>query len=1078
MTAKSTKAAAVLRRHLSMLKLGTGAAVIAAAAAWSVPAVAQETTSSIRGIIVTPDGADPTGVDIQITHVPSGTTSSAAVNAEGRFSAAGLRVGGPYLMTVTGPGYKTFKIEDVFIQLGQPFFLAVPLEANEAATVEEVVITGERLRELTIGVGSQFDSRQIANAASTTRDLKDVIRNDPKVSLDPTNSGAITIAGSNNRFNSLTVDGVKQNDDFGLNAGGYPTQRVPISLDAIDQLSVLTAPYDVEYSGFTGGTVNVVTKSGTNEFHGSAYYYYSDQDLAGDKSGSRSNLLSDFKDKTYGGSLGGPIIQDTLFFFFNYEKYKSASSVAFGPEGSGAGQTVRGITQAEVDQVTQIAQSVYGYNTLGAPQPAPETDEKYLGKIDWNVTDEHRVSFAYQHAKGNNFVGSSGNTQYGFESNSYDRTQKMNSYSLQVFSDWTENLSTELKLGYKEVDSLRPTKAPLDFASIRITDNGGSFFVFGPELSSHSNVLKTDTLSSKAKAEYRAGDHTLTAGWERDDYDYYNLFVQRSLGEYRFNSIADFQNRTAAAFIYNSGAGTNNPLDAAAEFSYQVNSFYIQDDWQAVENLTLTAGLRYEYYSSSDKPRLNQNFVNRYGFENTETLDDRDLWLPRLGVNYRVQPGTTLRGGAGLFSALGPAVWVSNNFSNNGVSQVGLNLTRNAQTQNNPLLNNVDPRSSVLVPAAGAQLAGTADAAVNAMDPNFEVPSTWRFSIGMDQVADLGFFGDEWLFSLDAIYSEVKQAITYRDLRLTRTGTAPDGRPIYASRADGRPGIGTSSDLLITNTDKGGGLVLSLGAQKSWQTEDFGTFDFSGGYAYQDIREVHPLTSSVASSNFEQLPLIDPNDPANADSSYEVRHRFAGNFTWTKAFFGDYNTSFSFFVESREGRPFSYTFRCSSTVNPVGDPACSNGTRSRQLFYVPAGPADPNVTYAAGLNYEVLRAYLERNGLQKYAGQIAPRNGFQNPWVNTIDLHVEQEIPGLFEGHKGVFTFDIKNLGNMIDSDWGRLEQVPFSPNGNAVDVLEARLVNGVYQYSLGSAGLRDPNYSINMPTSVWRVQVGVRYQF
>lgn len=1079
MTMQTKRAAAALRRHLNVLKLGTGAMALAVASAWVVPAVAQETTSSIRGQIFTAEGEPAAGVNVEIIHTPSGTRSSAAVNSQGTFLATGLRIGGPYTIRFSGSGIQTQQVENVFITLGEPFSLDLVLQSGQQQSVEEIVVTGQRTTALVIGSGTQFDRRTIENTPSATRDLKDVIKRDPKVSLDPTNGNAITIAGANNRFNSLTVDGVKQNDDFGLNANGYPTQRVPISLDAIDQLSVLTAPYDVEYSGFTGGTVNIVTKSGTNEFTGSLFYYYSDDNLSGDRSKNNKNIISPYKDKTYGGSIGGPLIEDKLFFFVNYEKYSGDSSISYGPEGSGAGQTVRGITQAEYEQVAEIARRVYGYDAMGLGEPQPESDEKILAKVDWNLTDDHRISAAYQRDEGNNYVTSSNNTRLGYDSYSYDRSQKMESYSLQVFSDWTTDFSTEAKVGYKKVDSLRPTTSPLNFSSIIIRDPGGSQFVLGTEPSSQSNVLETETLSYKLKGTYLLGDHKVEAGWERDDYDYYNLFVQRSLGEFEFNTIADFEARRASRFRYNSAAGTNNPLDAAADWGYKVDSLFVQDEWNITPDFTLTAGLRYEYYSSDDKPRLNTNFVSRYGFGNDENLDGRDLWLPRAGFNWKVQDGTTLRGGVGLFSALGPTVWMSNNYSNDGITQVGIDIRRANTTPANSILNNVDPNSSAVVPAAGQLLASGSDSFVNALDPDFKIPSTWRASFAVDQVFDLGPLGSDYIVTAEAIYSRVKEAVSYRDLRLIKVGTAPDGRPIYQSRADGRPSIGTNSDLLVTNTDEGDGVVLTLGLAKTWET-DYGDFDLGAGYAYQNIDEVHALTSSVASSNYENLAVSDPNDPGAGTSDYEVKHRFTTSVSWSKAFFGDYETTLSLFHESREGRPYSYAFRCGSSggnANPFGDPACTNNNRSRQLFYVPSGANDPLVTYAPGFSYDQLLPYLQENGLTKYAGRIAPRNGFTSPWVHTFDLHIAQEIPGLLEGHRGVFTFDIRNLGNMLNKDWGRLEQVSFSA-GRTVDVLEARIVDGKYVYAPGSAGLKDPNSQVSARSSVWSVLVGVRYEF
>ncbi|MBJ7416642.1 MAG: TonB-dependent receptor [Niveispirillum sp.] len=1090
MTIENKKAASILRRHLSVLNIGTGALALAVASSWAVPAIAQQTTSSMTGQIVTAAGAPATGAEVTIVHTPSGTRSVTSVNDQGRFQAGGLRVGGPYTVTITAPGAEPQVLEGIFISLGEPFALDLALGSQ----MEEIVVSGQRLAAKTVGVGTNFGQREIANAPSIARDLKDIIRNDPKVFIDVTNSNAIQIAGTNGRFNSLTVDGVKQNDDFGLNNGGYPTQRSPLSIDAIDGLSVLTAPYDVEYSGFQGGTINVVTKSGTNDPHGSFYYYYGDDSLSGTKSGDRSNLISPYKETTWGGSLGGALVQDKLFFYVNYEKFKSQAPVVFGTSDSGLGNPITGVTSANVTQIQQIAQSVYGYDTLGlAAGNLPEEDEKILTKLDWNINDDHRASFAYQRNVGNNIIDASssqGTRQLSLQSNFYDRKQIMDSYSFQLFSDWTSDFSTEVKLARKDVESLRNPLNGLGFGEMRIATPAvgttpGGVVIIGPDLSSHSNYLTTTTDSAKLKGTYLLGDHKITAGYEYDKYDYYNLFLQRSLGYWEFPSIAAFQARQASLFRY-ANAVSGNPDDAAAKWKYAQHSLYLQDTWDVTPEFQIQGGLRYERFNTSDTPLLNNNFVTRYGFNNNETLDGRDLWLPRLGITYEPFEGTTVRAGAGLFSAIGPAVWLSNNYSNDGVTQRAITVTRpttgTVSAADALLLNNVTGQ----VPAsANTRLQNVGEGFVNALDPNFKIPSSWKYSLSIDQEVDIPYLGDDWLFTAEAIYTEVKDAAFYRDLRLVQTGTAPDGRPIYGRRTyttapDNRGATG--SDLVLTNTGSGESLVLSLYFSKLW-TSDVGDFNLGGGYAYQDVTDVGPGTSSVAGSNYEQYTTFDVGSDADGTSIYETKHRFTGNATYSLEYFDGYKTSFSLFGQAYSGKPYSQVFTCSAAINPFGDPACQNSTRSRQLMYVPTGANDPLVDWtasAAGTNGQGLNgvtaasmdAYIARNGLDKYRGGIVPRNSALSSWTYQVDAKFAQEIPAPIEGHKATFTLDILNLTNLLNSDWGRQEQVSFFHANRAVT---ARIVNGRYVFN---GPLTDPQQTISNRASVWKVQLGVKYEF
>lgn len=1082
MTIENKKAASILRRHLSVLNVGTGALALAVASSWAIPAIAQQTTSSMTGQIVTAAGAPAAGAEVTIVHTPSGTRSVTSVNDQGRFQAGGLRVGGPYTVTITAPGTEAQVLEGIFISLGEPFALDLALGSQ----MEEIVVSGQRIAAKTVGVGTNFGSEQIANAPSIARDLKDIIRNDPKVFIDVTNSGAIQIAGSNGRYNSLTIDGVKQNDDFGLNNGGYPTQRSPLSIDAIDGLSVLTAPYDVEYSGFQGGTINVVTKSGTNDPHGSFYYYYGDDSLSGTKSGDRKNLISPYKETTWGGSLGGALVQDKLFFYVNYEKFKSQAPVVFGTSDSGLGNPIAGITSAQVAQIQNIAKTVYGYDPLGlAAGNLPEEDEKILTKLDWNINDDHRASFAYQRNVGNNIVDATSSTSSRFlslQSNFYDRKQIMDSYSFQLFSDWTSDFSTEVKLARKEVESLRNPLNGLGFGEMRIaTGTTGTFgnVIIGPDLSSHSNYLTTTTDSAKVKGTYLLGDHKITGGWEYDKYDYYNLFLQRSLGYWEFASIADFQNRQARVFRY-ANAASGSADDAAANWAYSQHSFYLQDTWDVTPEFQVQAGLRYELYKTNDEPLLNQNFLNRYGFANNATLDGRDLWLPRVGITYEPLEGTTVRAGAGLFSGVGPAVWLSNNYSNDGVTQRAITITRaaNSSAADLALLNGV---TGQVPAAANGRLTAVGEGFVNALDPNFKMPSSWKYSVSIDQEVDIPYLGDDWLFTAEAIYTEVKDAPFYRDLRLVQTGTAPDGRPVYGRRTftnapDNRGATG--SDLVLTNTGSGDSLVLSAYFSKKW-TSDYGDFDLSGGYAWQDVNDVGPGTSSVAGSNYEQYTTFDVGSDADGTSIYETKHRFTGSATYSVEYFDGYKTSFSLFGQAYSGKPYSYVYNCTAALNPFGDPACQNSTRSRQLMYVPTGANDPLVDWAAsatganGVTAAQVDDYIARNGLDKYRGTIVPRNSALSSWTRQVDAKFAQEIPSPIEGHKATFSLDILNLTNLIDSDWGRQQQIGFFHANRAMTAV--RVANGKYVLN---GPLTDPQQTISNRNSVWKIQMGVKYEF
>ncbi len=1055
-----------LRRRSNRLALAVSS-ILAAPAALSglgisaglllaTTAGAQETSTQISGSVTDASGNAVAGARVTILHVPSGTTSSASTSASGQFSASGLRVGGPYTVTANAEGFQGTAVENLYTELGRRASLSLVLSPR--AELAEVEVTASGLGATALGVSSEFSAETIANAPSINRDLKGTLRIDPKAWIDPTNSDALEVAGVNNRYNSITIDGVRQSDDFGLNNNGYPTQRSPISIDAVEALSLQTAPFDVQYSSFRGSTINVVTKSGTNEFDGSAFYYTYDDSLVGDQSKDRKFDFA-FEEEKFGGTLRGPIIKDKLFFSLSYEKLERQAPQDFGPTGSGAAIEVPGITQAEYDQIVQITRDVYGYDPGDRLSSLPEEDEKIFAKIDWNISDTQRASLSYQRTEGNEIIQTNNSASFrdiSTPSDWYNRAILLESYSLQLFSDWNDWISSELKLARKEVETIQAALGGTDFANFRITTPSGGEVFIGPDVFRQANALTNDLDQIKLKVNFQLADHTVSVGFERESLDIFNLFVPRSTGEYYFTSIQNYQNRVSSRLDY-ANAFTNNPADGAASFAYDVDSLYIQDRWQITPDFELQAGLRYEWYSSGDKPLLNENFLDRYGFANTETLDGRDLFMPRLGFNWRLDEATIVRGGVGLFGGGTPNVWVSNSFSNDGVTVVSQRILTANDT--NGALQNVDGfniAQSVL--DANTLLRG--DGPVNALFPDFEVPSQWKFNLGLEHT-----FANDWRVSADLIHSRAENEVVWQDINLSQVGTAPDGRPIYTSV---RSGI---QDIVLGNTKQGRSTIFTLDLAKSWNTAA-GTIDLYAGYGHQDSKDVNPGTSSTASSNWDNVQVSDPNNPSLATSNYEIEHRFTLALNWKKAFFGDAYTSAGLFVERRSGRHFAYTF--SGNGNVWGDPR--QNSRNRQLLYVP-GENDPIVTYSTPEFGAAMEQFVSNNGcLSKYRGQILPRNACTSPWVTTADLRLAQEIPLGVSDVRAVLTLDVENLANLINNDWGRLEQVSFNYGAPTV---RATISNGRYVYSPISGS--EPSkafYSTSALPSVWRIQLGFRIEF
>lgn len=1070
-------------------KLTRVAAAVALSIGLSTAAMAQETTSSIRGNVASEAGVTIPNATITITHTPSGTVSTATSNANGVFSARGLRVGGPYKITITGRDIKPVEIDGLYLSLDQ--VLALPVTVETSSSTEVVVVTGARAGSgfTNDGLSSSLGLEALGEVTSIDRDIIDAAQLDPFASVNVQSGGAkeLTIAGANNRFNSLTIDGVALNDRFGLNANGYPTQSSPISYDAIESLSIQTAPFDVEYNGFTGGTINAVTKSGTNEFHGSVGYYFSNDSLAGDKSRDDDFNL-DFEDKTFVGTLGGPIIKDKLFFFAAYEKVERVSPLRDGPAGSGALNEQRDITQDDVNQVSQIISDVWGFD-IGGFSKDPTEDTKILANIDWNINQDHRAKFTYINTEGNAIREQNGNNflasdnRLGVSSAWYDRSEKVSSYIAHVFSDWTDDFSTQFKIAKTTQEtgqnSLNGAEFPSFAVFLREVDGDENYLVTGPDRFRHGNSLDQDFFQMKLVGEYVTGDHIIKAGIEHEKVDVNNLFAQNSEGSYVFDSLDDLRNATASGLLYNN-AVTNDENDLRAKWGYTYTSLYVQDSWAATADLTVDFGIRYDKYGSSGSIRENQNFVNRYGYSNTGDIDGLDVILPRVSFEYFASDTTTVRGGIGRFSGGSPAVWISNSYSNDGVISDSVSL----RGQQVIVPTTPDPSTGQYIPqdVLNTLASEAPDGSVNAIHPDFEIPTTLKVSLGVAHEAELSFV-EGWLFSADILYNKLENATYWYDQRCQNpVDTAPDGRGVYNCGSDLDNDDRRDPEAIVINSvDAGKGFLYALSASKLWDT-DYGRVSFFASYTHADVKDIGYGTSSTATSNYSDFAAYDRQRPSAGTSNFQTEHLLKMRFNWSKEFFEGYRTKVSVFATRRTGQPYSYTFsENNNCVFDVGGGRCARESRNDDaghLLYVPSDANDPLFAATSfdgdAAAQQAFFDYINSSELAQYAGGVAPRNGDNSPWITIIDLRVQQELPAFAEDHKFLLTFDIENLGNLLNSDWGRIERTRYEYER---DVVSARIVNGQYEYfNLNSE--RSINNLEVLSQSVWQVQLGLKYEF
>lgn len=1098
------------------LRLGASASVLALAA---TSAYAQEVAGTIRGDVQDENGAPLAGATVTIVHTPSGTQTVTSTGAGGTFNAANLRIGGPFDIVVTAPGFEEAKATISSVSAGQPQRIAVVL-VSEGATIE--VTAARATSSIAIGTGpaTLLNAEDIAGVASVNRDIRSLANRSPFVQLDPTNgTGAISIAGQNNRFNRITVDGIGFGDPFGLEAGGLASARGPVPLDAIGQFSVEVAPADIQQGNFQGGAVNTVLKSGGNDYDFTGFYSFTNDGMAGSRSRD-TRVKRDFDSKIWGVQATGPIIKDKLFFAVTYEQTKNTSPADVGPAGEDFNTTLNAVTRARVDQIQQISDSVYSYDTLDVATSVPENDKKLAAKIDWNITEKHRLALTYIYANGDLLAGQTSTNQanatnptLALQSNNYSQGS-INHYGVAQFnSDWTDTFSTQIRASYNDYKRLQVPYNGRDFGQFQVclVDNATvgaptpncpqniGRIQFGPDVSRQANELFVQTLGLEFQARLRKNDHDVKVIVERREQEFNNLFAQNVSGNWRFDSIADLQAQRANQLVVSTPT-SGDINDVRALFDSITWTFGVQDMWDVNPDLSVMYGVRYDLYQASNRPVFNQAFFNRYGFANNSTLNGRGILQPRFNVNYRANDRLSTKLTAGLFAGGSPSVWISNSYSNPGPLLATATVSRAAngtftiagltgltpaeiQALGAQTLNNVTGGTGVPSDLlTRLQTGGSSLATTNAIDPNLELPSQWRLAGTVDYEADLGPLGDDWQFGADVIWSRVKSALTWTDLRSVTNsvqGTLPDGRPRYMQLGGGA--ASGNQDLLLTNTDRGYSWNLIGRFDKYWTNG----FSISGAYTWQRVRDVSPATSSTAGSSFGQAAASDPNQSAYGISNYQRDSAIRLNAGYQSELFGDNLSRIDLFFNSVSGQRYSYTFQDSTSSRSAV--FGTTGQNDRYLLYVPdvsSIGADPNVQYGATSTqsaqqaFEAMQALVQGSVLNGYQGKIAPKNIGKSPRFNKMDIRISQEIPFVFGGKVQVFA-DVENFLNLINKDWNSLRQVAFPYLANVASV---SCVGGAstgtpctkYVYS----NVRNPSLTQYNNYSLWQVRLGVRLSF
>lgn len=1037
----------------------------------SSPTFAQNTSAAMSGRVTDANGAPVAGATVEILHVPSNTTKTVTTDAEGRFSARGLRVGGPFVVDANKSGLQKAERKDLYLKLAEDTEVDLKM-AQDASTLETVQVTATAASTVfqpdNKGLSSNVTRDQIEAFPSIARSIQDYVRLDPRIAQTDKERGEISAVGQNSRYNNITIDAVSTNDEFGLESNGLPAQTgsQPISIDTIQEFNISTANYDVAASRAVGASVNAVTKSGTNDFHGSVYYVYRDHDMVGDNEAGTPFRAFD-QQNTKGFTLGGPIIKDTLFFFLGYEEFERTKvGPDVGVKGSGA-STEAGITQAQLDQIINIAKNKWHFDPGALNPDADLTDKKYLAKFDWNINEYHRASFRYDRAKSSvPVLERLSGSQVSLSSWWYEKNYDFKNYAINLYDDWSANFSSEASVSYAKYQNRSPTNSTLPAISIAVPNTGTTVFI-GTERSRQANELDVNSFTAFWAGTWILGDHSIKFGadFKRSAID--NLFLQDRYGNYSFASIEDFEagkySPVASGVLGNTnGYQLQTPADGnissvAAIWALKNYGVFVQDTWQATPNFSLQYGVRADQIGTGESPRYNPNVLPAFNYRNDETISGKRVIQPRSSFNYTFDTDvkTQLRGGLGLFMGANPDVWLSNSYSNTGVQIKTIQVRTGTDFSPDPFN---QPQPSTTPPVQTISL----------LSPNFHAPDVWKTSFALDR--ELPWWG--LIASAEYIYLDVRDSVLFEHLNLgAPTGVLPDGRNAFwsninagtGSRARKNPNFGDV--VLLKNSHDGKASNLTLSLQKPFNDEWSGRI----GYSFGNATEVNGGTSSVALSNWNSLSIYNANEAVPGTAAYEIRQRFTAALSWRHNFFDNLASSVTAFYEGRSGRPYSYVF-----ANDANGDGASN-----DLFYVPKDQNDVIITDATqAANFW---NYINGNKyLNDHRGQVVPRNGAHGKWVNQIDLRLSQEIPGFWRDAKGEITLDILNFTNLLNKKWGHIEEAAFNAQGGQrLGVAQFAGVDpttGKYIYRFTS-----PQSFVtkdNIGESRWSAQVTVRYSF
>ena len=1089
---------------------------------FSLTLMAQITTSSMAGKVTLDDanGEEVIGATVVAVHEPSGTRYTAVTNTTGRFSINGMRTGGPYNVTISYIGFQPKTVKGIILQLAETYNLSVFL-SEDATELAEVVVSGKasKFAAEKTGAATNINSQQIANLPTVSRSITDVTR------LSPYGGNGMSFAGADGRTANFTVDGANFNNNFGLSES-LPGGGNPISIDAIEELQVVISPYDVRQTNFIGGGVNAITKSGTNNFKGSAYIYHKNENLRGDAIDREQITGARAKDQqtTYGFSLGGPILKDKLFFFVNAEMIKTptiANRWRASEDGvPDADNYVSRTTLSDLEAASTFVKNKYGYDTGSWTDfPADESNYKVLARLDWNINDKHHLALRYNFTKNNRWSSPNASSMDGGTRSAYSRMSEfsmsfansmysmknlVHSWSLDLNSRLTDNISNQLLATISKLDDIRGTNSS-EFPFIDIldgSDNNANYMALGYELFTWNNAVHNTIWNVKDDVTFYMGAHKITAGLNYEHQMADNQYMRNGTGYYRYKSLDDFF-QGATPEIVCLTYGYDGETTPAARVQFNKAGIYAQDEWNINDKLKLTYGLRLDglFFNNGDLMTNKAIYDLDYNGRHIDTgkwPKNSITFSPRLGFTYDVFGDKSLkvRGGTGLFSGRLPLVFFTNMPTNGGLVQYQAQLGPSIKYDKLPdaVKANYADMSSVMGQFAGGLVtdasghattqalldklvsmgfpstvspeSGTVPSSISAVDPSFKMPQVWKTSLAIDYQLPVSF---PFTATVEGIYNKTINGVCISDWSIMPVEgfvrwNGADNRPIYPS--DFRTG---TKAFVLENTSRGYGWSanVTLNAQPAdWVS-------LMAAYTHTVSKEVTGMPGSAAESAFTYVPTSEgPNNIRLHNSQYVTPDRFVASAT----LHDKSGNHYSLIYETWRGG-YNYSYMIANDMNGDG--------YAYDALYI---PTDEEVQknlfrFASESDKTRFMDYVHGDSyLKNHQGEYAEGYSVYSPWVHRVDLAYKHDFK-LNVGktkHTLQLSMDIKNVLNLFNSSWGVSKYMNTSLNEGRILRYENTDADGYAVFSTpkavsGNTKTWVPNHSIGQ---CWYASIGIKYMF